>query len=115
MIELRWRLLNVELHRPDLTNWDGLLPHLISPACVSAVWHKYTINKCYFSNGLAFKNHLLTRDMMILFGLNIQPTCLLYNQDNEEAEHLSSNGIFAAPIFSAMPSPSFAKLDRLSP
>ena len=68
--------------------WHCLRPPEREPPWVAAVWSPLSIPKCAFTMWLAFKNRLLTKDRMILFGLQTDSRCLLCSNADETAAHL---------------------------
>lgn len=58
----------------------------IPPSWVTAVWHCYVIPKCAFFTWL-LKLRLLTKDRMVAYEMNVNPSCFLCGYNMETSEH----------------------------
>lgn len=104
VIEVRRAVDRVQIHRSDSITWDGLqskhvkLSLIYSSIRVSnqpvgwcgSVWGSLNVPKCAFVKWLAIKNRLLTKDMMLAFGMQVDPTCVLCGLERESVHHLFS-------------------------
>ncbi|XP_074360314.1 uncharacterized protein LOC141700436 [Apium graveolens] len=99
-MELRRLILSIPITYVDKVSWEGLDNPTVSsiwnsirstaapPPWLPAVWHRVSIPKCSFTMWLAMQNRLLTKDIMIHFGFNVSPTCVLCYSNVESNRHM---------------------------
>lgn len=75
------------------------------PPWLKAIWHPGAVHKFSFLLWLAFKNRLMTKDRLLNFGLNVDPTCVLCGIDIESVDHIFCSWAYTAPILSHCPIP----------
>lgn len=112
LIELRELLSDWNIASADLISWqdltlkqatvssicNSLRSPEISPPWVQAIWHPFHIPKCAFTLWLALKNHLLTKDRMLQFGMNTDGRCCLCGNQYETAPHLFSSCAYSNEV-----------------
>lgn len=117
IIELRQILSTIPIARNNAVLWQGSRKVKLSSIWnsirrvgapspwVAAVWHRFAISKCAFFMWLGLKTRLLTKDKMNSFGMNVNPTCLLCQCNNETAEHLFVSCPYTNLILGCSPVP----------
>ncbi|XP_074361988.1 uncharacterized protein LOC141702189 [Apium graveolens] len=104
IIEVRNIVHSVQITRYDAIYWDGLLTRTIKISDIwnsirtsndlmpwaDFVWNSFSIPKCSFITWLAILNILLTRDHMLMFGMQVDQVCVLCNIDRESIHHIFS-------------------------
>lgn len=83
--------------------WDSIRQRATPPPWLQVVWHPLCIPKCAFFCWLAFKNRLLTKDTMLMFGFNVDNTCLLCQSGLEIVDHIFSSCPVAYLILKSSP------------
>lgn len=115
-IELCRLLSNISIAPVDVITWscdtsiktsdiyEAIRCHTVGPLWLKSIWHRFAIKRCSFILWLALKNRLLTKDRMANFGMNVDPCCVLCNQDVENVSHLFCTCSYAQTILSHCPS-----------
>lgn len=116
-IELRQLLSAMPISSKDQVLWNGddnpnisSMWHSVrvpgtAPLWQPAIWHSFAIPKCSLFMWLALKKRLLTKDKMLQFGFNVNPTCILCHSCVENAEHIFSDCPFTYLILKSSPVP----------
>ncbi|XP_074361101.1 uncharacterized protein LOC141701316 [Apium graveolens] len=117
VMELRRLLQGVRIFSRDEVLWNGnakaSIPVIwdscrrigIRPPWFDAVWHSWHIPKCSFIFWLMLQNRLLTRDKLLNFGLNVDPSCVLCRSQPESNVHIGSECLFTSMVLKSCPVP----------
>ncbi|KAF2534927.1 hypothetical protein F2Q68_00020290 [Brassica cretica] len=68
--------------------WDSLRPRSTIKPWASSIWFKGSVPKHAFTMWVANLNRLPTKDRLLSWGLNIQPSCCLCTTHPESRDHL---------------------------
>lgn len=79
--------------------WNVNCEVCINQPWLKIVWHPLHIKKCSIFLWIAMQNILLTKDRMLVFGMNVHPSCVLYNNAQETVQHVFTNYPFTTQIF----------------
>ncbi|KAK1351494.1 hypothetical protein POM88_054288 [Heracleum sosnowskyi] len=100
VIDLRMLLSTCTISQRDEVLWDGSKKVNLSliwqsirrtgnpPPWYDVVWHSFAIPKCAFFTWLALRKRLLTKDRMLVWGMQVNPRCVLCSSANETIEHI---------------------------